>query len=247
MKQLNQYLNLFKNKLKVFGVDTHFTENQIKLKVGEKEISCFLADENFNSPESNYIPLDHLVTKPDKVVAQLLSQLKLNKTIFARVCDFKKINKKTAFDFLEQHHIMGATQSAYNYGLFHKNDLIALASFSKGRKMNRLKEHERSYEMIRFCCKSGITVTGGLSKLLKNFCVEKKAGDVMTYVDKQWSDGSSFIKAGFKKHSEKGANYFLVSKKTFERRLVKDKNCDYEKDKFYLAQSAGNIKLIYKP
>lgn len=68
----------------------------------------------------------------------------------------------------------------------------------------------------------------------------------MTYVDKQWSDGGSFIKAGFKKHSETEANYFLVSKKTFERQLVKDKNCIYEKDKFYLVQNAGNIKLIYK-
>lgn len=140
----------------------------------------------------------------------LRSKFGLNKTIFARQCELKKIDKETANDFLNAYHLMNATQSAFNYGLFYKEELVAVASFSKGRKMNRLQEHERSFELIRFCCKEGITVTGGLTKLVKNFCREKNAGDVMTYVSKQFGNGKSFANAGFKKHSETERNIKMI-------------------------------------
>ena len=123
---------------------------------------------------------------------------------------------------------------------------MALASFSKGRKMNRLHEHERSFELIRFCCKPGITVTGGLSRLTKAFCEEKKAGDIMTYIDKQVSDGRSFISAGFKKHSETEPNYFLIDRLTYQRRSA-NKDEKFDPDKFYLTRNSGSIKLIYTP
>ena len=111
--------------------------------------------------------------------------------------------------------------------------------------MNRLQAHERSFELIRFCSKNGINVSGGLSKLVKHFMNEKKAGDVMTYVDKQLSDGKSFIKAGFKKHSETEATYFLVNRITYERKVLKNREEIFDTSKYYLTQNAGSIKLIY--
>jgi hypothetical protein len=150
-----------------------------------------------------------------------------------------------ANDFLDRYHLMNSTQSAFNYGLFHKDDLLAIASFSKGRKMNRLQTDERSFELIRFCSKSGITVAGGLTRLVKTFYLDRNAGDIMTYVDKQFSDGSSFVRAGFKKHSETPPNFFLINKKTFERIPMKNRNATFNKTEFYLTQNLGNIKLIY--
>ncbi len=157
----------------------------------------------------------------------------------------EKISKLVAEDFLNENHFFGSTTSAYNYGLFYKNELMAVASFSKGRKMNRLPEGKQSFELIRFCCEEGITVTGGLSKLMKHFFNEKKAGDIMTYVDKQFSNGESFINAGFKKHSETPPLSFLVNKKTFERSLLKEDN--FDEKSFYKIENAGNIKMIYQP
>jgi hypothetical protein len=112
--------------------------------------------------------------------------------------------------------------------------------------MNRLPTGKQSFELIRFCCKSGITITGGLSKLMKHFYLEKKAGDIMTYVDKQFSNGDSFIKAGFKKHSETPPLDFIVNKKTFERFPLKV-NEKFDEDLFYKVQNSGNIKMIYHP
>ena len=112
--------------------------------------------------------------------------------------------------------------------------------------MNRLPEGKQSFELIRFCCKRGITITGGLSKLMKHFFIEKKAGDIMTYIDKQFSNGDSFIKAGFIKHSETIPISFLVNKKTFERKVFKEDEI-FDEKLFYKTQNAGNVKMIYQP
>jgi hypothetical protein len=113
--------------------------------------------------------------------------------------------------------------------------------------MNRLQSGSQSFELIRFCCKSGVTVTGGLSKLMSHFCEYKKAGDIMTYIDKQFSNGDSFIKAGFVKHSETAPLYFLVNKKTYERISLKNENETFDKKLFFKVQNLGNIKMILVP
>lgn len=205
----------------------------IELNVGEKRTGNNLS-----------IPIDYIISQRKKIIPIILSKLNLNKTVFARNCKIENITKQTAEDFFNEYHFFGSTTSAYNYGLFYNGELIGAASFSKGRKMNRLPEGKQSFELIRFCCKSGITITGGLSKLMKHFYEEKKAGDIMTYVDKQFSNGDSFAKAGFKKHSETPPLSFLVNKKTFERIAFKE---NFDEKQFYKTQNAGNIKMIYKP
>lgn len=191
--------------------------------------------------------MDYIITRPVKIASIILSKLNLNKTIFARNCSVQKIDKTTAAEFFNSWHFFDSTSSAYNYGLFHKNELIGAASFSKGRKMNRLQSGSQSFELIRFCCKSGVTVTGGLSKLMSHFCEDKKAGDIMTYIDKQFSNGDSFIKAGFVKHSETAPLYFLVNKKTYERISLKNESETYDKKLFFKVQNLGNIKMILVP
>lgn len=234
--------------LESHGVQSELKPHALVFMHHKKELRFCLADDTENSAgeDQKVIHLDQLMRAPLKIAAIILSRLHLNQTVFARNGEVRKVDKSSAVSFLEEYHIMGATQSGSNLGLFYKSELIALASFSKGRKMNRLKSEQRSFELIRFCCKSGITVTGGLTKLVKHFCEEKKAGDVMTYVDKQLSDGRSFISAGFKKYDETEPNYFLVKRATFER-IPWKKDEKYDTEKFYLSHNAGNIKLIYTP
>lgn len=212
-------------------------------------ISFRVAAENFDftrHAQSNILHKDQMIRNPEKIAAIILSKLKCNTRIFARLCEVKKVPKSEANSFLDTYHILNSTQSAFNLGLYLKGELLALTSFSKGRKMNRLPAHQRSYELIRFCCKHGITVTGGLTRLLKHFCTEKNAGDIMTYVDKQVSDGDAFIRAGFKKHSETMPHYFLVNKTSYERIPMPVTEKVNAKD-FYLTRNLGNIKLVYTP
>ncbi len=238
----NKYLLQFKALLILKKIKVRLENDGIVCSAKNKTLKFAITNS-----EKRGIPFDLIVTMPEKIGNIILSKLNLNKTVFARNCEVKKVERKEAEQFLEKYHIMNSTQSAYNLGLFYKDELLALASFSKGRKMNRLPENKRSFELIRFCCKEGITVTGGLTKLVKNFCREKKAGDVMTYVDKQFSLGDSFIKAGFVKLGETEPNYFLVNRKTYERISVKTKPQKFDEGVFYLGHNSGNIKLVYTP
>lgn len=231
---VQKYFLHLKKLLHSKNITAEFTGENVICSSGRKTVSL-------------QIPPDLIVTVPQKLAALIQSRLSLNITVFARKCEVKRITKETAEDFLNRYHVMKSTQSAFNYGLFLKDELLAVAAFSKGRKMNRLPEDKRSFELIRFCCKEGITATGGLSKLLRHFCGEKNAGDIMTYIDKQLSSGQSFIKAGFVKHSETGPHYFLVNKKIFERVPLKNKEENYDQKQFYLLETKGNIKLVFTP
>ncbi|PBQ32356.1 hypothetical protein CNR22_11435 [Sphingobacteriaceae bacterium] len=249
MSSENKHIKELGHALEPFAVSTVLAGEIITFSKTSKKIKFILAGKDFDSEkykEEVVIYEDQLKRSPEKIKALVLSKLQANKTIYARNCEVRKIDKETAVNFLENYHLMNSTQSGFNFGLFYLDELVAVASFSKGRKMNRLREDQRSFELIRFCCKSGITITGGLSKLIKNFCEEKKAGDVMTYVDKDLSDGTSFIRAGFKKHSETEATYFLVNRVTFERNMA-TKDELYDAKKFYRIKNSGNVKLVYTP
>ena len=248
MIHLRKYSKLLESELQRYGVavaikNTCFTfrkdTSTLNLEL-EKGVSSEKKEQDYL-----HLPYDYFRREPLKIAALVLSKMGLNKTVFARQCEIKPLNKNTAETFIRHFHLMGPTQSGFNYGLFFHEELFAVASFSKGRKMNRLPEQKRSFELIRFCCKSGYTVTGGLSKLMRHVMNEKKAGDIMTYVDKQLSDGSSFKKAGFKAVASSEPHFFLVDKDSFQRQLIKNPEQTFDKKKYYLVKNAGNIKLIY--
>jgi hypothetical protein len=248
LRQLDTYLKKIKDELKPFEVEIRRKDCETTFAVNAAEFTCQISDDNSGPLQKGIpvMPMDLLVREPGKVAGLILAKLHLNKVIFARNCEIRRIEKEVAQNFLDNYHLMNSTTSAFNFGLFHKDELIAVAAFSKGRKMDRLKENERSFELIRFCSKKGISIAGGLTKLLDQFIREKKAGDIMTYVDLQLSDGSSFVRAGFKRHSETLPQFFLVNRETYERTPLKDKQSSFDKKKFYLMGNSGNIKLIYK-
>lgn len=242
--------NDLKKELSAHHVKLSYNNGLLRFTSGKEIIEFRIVDEWYDFSKNGsppFIAIDLLHRVPGKIAAMVLSRLHLNISVFARNCETRKISKSQAEEFISCHHLMGSTESAYNSGLFLKGELLAVASFSKGRKMDRLSEDKRSFELIRFCCKSGISVTGGLTKLIKNFCLEKNAGDIMTYIDKQWSSGNSFIKAGFKKAGETAEHYFLIDRLTYERHFIKEKPELFDHKKYYLTQNLGNIKLIFTP
>jgi len=247
-KNIRTALYNLKKLMNPHGVTVAVNNQKITFQTGTLSFKFNIASAEYDftaTPEISVISEDYLFTVPEKIAGIILSKLNLNAKIFARNCEVKKIDRQIAESFLNNWHLLGATQSGFNRGLFYKDELMAVSSFSKGRKMDRLPEDERSFELIRFCCKPGITVTGGLTKLVKNFFVEKKAGDIMTYVDKQMSDGRSFLSAGFKKHSETETNYFLIHRKTFARTIIKDPTEKFDNKTFYKTRNFGSIKMIF--
>jgi len=230
LESISKYRKIFFSTLEKKGLVVYFTNELYHFSADEKKISLD-------------IPADLLITSHEKITAIILSKLNLNKRVFARSCEINRVDKKKAADFLNTYHLLGEAAAATHLGLFYKKELLALASFSKGRKMNRLSADLRSFELIRFCTVSGITVTGGLSRLLNYFCKEKRAGDIMTYIDKQFSNGEAYKKAGFKVVSETGELQYFIHKKDQGRRMRLKENASPED--YYKVSGPGNIKMIY--
>lgn len=250
MTTRQQALNRLRHLLADHDVTLSVSGDRLLFASGDKQVSYTFADENSEAGKPQdmpVIPLDYLVTAPEKIVGMLLSRLGLNRVVYARNCQIAKISREEAASFINRYHIMNATGSGFNLGLFHNGELLAVASFSKGRRMNRLNDNQRSYELIRYCCKAGISVSGGLSRLLRFFVRDKQPGDVMTYVDRQWSGGPAFVKIGFTIVEQTPPRLFLVDRESFVRVSCKQDAPSYDQSRYYLAQSPGNLKMIYTP
>lgn len=76
--------------------------------------------------------------------------------------------------------------------------MVAVATFSDGR----LREDGTvSYEWVRYACVRGVSVVGGMGRLLDAFVATVGDGtpvEVMTYADLEWYDGASYRKLGFR-------------------------------------------------
>lgn len=233
--------NLISNQKISRKLFAHFPD--ANLSVGKSECQIFI---EVNSSRISFW-LDDWLHKNDIVLSIIASILGKNKTIFARNCQVKKVDKVIAEAFLNENHLLGYLNAYYKYALFSDNEIVALATFSKGRKMNRLSPEKRGFELISFCCKKNISVTGGLSKLLKAFITDLQPGDIMTYVNKGWSQGKAYLKIGFKLHSETPPQSFLFNTKTLTKHKI---NNDFElentldKDTI-LVKNSGNLKLVY--
>lgn len=219
--------NTLSAKFPMVHIQINLQKHQLKIELNDLKMNCWK---------------DEWEDKPGIILSRINSLLGQNKRVHGRSCNIRLLDKNTAETFLNRHHVMGFASSYYKLGLFKKDELLAIATFSKGRKMNRLPEGKKSFELIRFCNASGITVVGGLSKLLKHFIKLTDAGDIMTYIDKDQSEGKAFIKLGFKLHSESEPIAFKIDKNSQKRTNQNITNHDIE---MQVVKNSGNLKLIY--
>ncbi|MGB0522907.1 MAG: hypothetical protein ACPGJS_08095 [Flammeovirgaceae bacterium] len=159
--------------------------------------------EAFNQQNIQLIHLweDVWLHKKDIVHSRISSLLGKSQKVYARKTRVQRIDQVLLHQFLEANHLEGATKAKFKYGLFEGNQLLAVASFAAMRTMNQKGANYRSGELIRFCNKSGMTVVGGFSKLLHAFIQDRHPNDIMTYVNRDWANGNSYLKLGFKLES----------------------------------------------
>jgi hypothetical protein len=137
--------------------------------------------------------LDTEWTNKRKLVESRIKQLLgLNRKIPARKCQIKTISSAETKEFLDKNHIQGYCTSSINYGLFFQDQLISVMTFGKSRY-----NKSAQYELLRFCNKITISVTGGASKLLAHFESEFKNPRIISYCDLRWNTGKVYEIMGF--------------------------------------------------
>jgi len=144
---------------------------------------------------------DEWLTKKDIVKSVISSKLGVTKRIYARKCQLDlEISPLEEKSFLDEHHLQGSVRSDRRAGLRFEGKLIALASTGR----SRFKQNET--ELLRFCTIKGMTLVGGLSRLLK--ALNEK--DLITYADRRYSVGRGYLAAGFTKITTTSPSYFYT-------------------------------------
>ncbi|WP_053406128.1 hypothetical protein [Persicobacter sp. CCB-QB2] len=196
---------------------------------------------------------DQWANQKEIICSRLLSALGITQRIHGRKCKVIPISNPELINFLEQNHLHTPLRAKIKYGLIYEGALVAVMAFSHPRQISRNGNIYKSFELIRHCNKSGYTVVGGFSKLLKHFIQEKSPDDIMTYVDLEWSKGESYLQFGFEEVGISPAQFFYLDqtqKKRIYPHLIgqdgKFVNQQLIDSGFRVVYNHGNIKLLLK-
>ncbi len=169
---------------------------------------------------------DIWLSKRNQVLGRIKSFLGLNIGLHGRKAKIIPLNEKQSSFFLNNYHLQGYVKSKFSYGLVIDEDIIAVGSFSGTRLMKSKGSEYQSAELVRFATKDGITVVGGLSKLIKYFLKQVQVNDLMTYADRDWSLGKGYQQLGFKLSEITAPATIYVNQKSliryFEHRLPRE-------------------------
>lgn len=155
----------------------------------------------------------------EKLQGQIKQILKLKLTddytrIYARNTVVKEIESSEANDFLDKYHLQRHVNASINIGMYFKEDLIGVITFSKPRYGLGY-----DYEIIRLCYKHNIKVIGGTQKMFKYFIKYYNPESILTYADISKFTGNVYIGLGFKLAKDKfitTPNYVWVGSNTYE-------------------------------
>lgn len=196
------------------------------------------------------------------VNARILAMCGYSKRLNARHCFVERIDNLTSAIFLNKNHLQASVKSKFKYGLFLKAQylekfidsaliqeknkplLIAVATFSAGRAMKYgERAGTRSYELLRFATLKNHHVVGGMDKLLKAFVNEHQPDDVMSYADRDWSDGRSYETLGFQKIENSNPQQIWIDTENLQRYSA-NQFTNLTERAFMQIFNAGSIKYI---
>ena len=190
---------------------------------------------------------DQVINNPEKVKSIILSKLGIyEKRIYARNCIIKEVPSKECNSFLEKYHLQGKTNGSIRLGLYYNDELISIMMFGKGRKCMNSKI---GYELYRYCCKEGIQVVGGASKLFKYFLKEYKPESIESFSSNDISNGNLYQQLGFEKVSD-SVGYWYVDKEMnryhrykFTKYSLVNEGYDSSKTEFEIMKERGFYRI----
>jgi hypothetical protein len=272
---VNNYIENVKGNIKIDKkeIDVYLPDYNLGIEYNGLYWHCELyKNRNYHFDKTNicnkknidllHIWEDQWLYKQPIVKSMILN--KLNKTpnkIYARKTEIKEItDTKIVSEFLEKNHLQGKVGSNIKIGLYYNNELVSLMTFGKLRKNLGQKHKNNYYEMLRFCNKLYTNVIGGASKLFKYFLKNYKPTKIISYANRDYSNGNLYKKLGFKLDKITKPNYHYVknglryNRYNFRKDKLIKKGYDSAKTeheimlerKYYRIYNSGNFKFSYK-
>lgn len=178
---------------------------------------------------------DEWLYKKDIIKSFIKNQLGLSAVkIGARECEIKEISSEDNINFCNENHIQGGINAAIKLGLYYNNELVSLMTFGKERSYINRKEKSKNncYELLRFCNKKDISISGGASKLFNYFIQKYKPFKIISYSSCDISSGKLYETLGFKNVGHSETMWYRKGTKRYNRvNFMKHKIIKVESDK----------------
>lgn len=203
------------------------------------------------------IPEDRWHRQEDMMKQRLLAHLELFRTVYARNCEIRRIDKAEAQAFLSANHSYGYSACRHRYGMFLKRNtgrlcpangiepgtMVAVATFSNARRWTKGEKVISSYEWTRYASLPFLRISGGMGKMLRTFIDEVQPDDIMSYADLEWSDGDVYKRLGFTEEGRKDPVMFMIGsdwKRIPDSRVISGKSEEY---RYFRNFGSGKFRL----
>lgn len=189
--------------------------------------------------------------KKKRVLSFLRSKFQKNKRVIgARKVVFAPIAWSHAAMFCEQWHMQGQPHHALlSLGAILDDEIVAVATFGR--------HHRDSSKVVlsRFACKENVTISGCLGKFSKLASHYFKT-EIITWVDRRFSEGGSYKRAGWVIDGILKPDYFytkgynLISKQSRQKKKIgtpegMTENEHAQQDKLLKVWDCGKIRFVY--
>ena len=158
-----------------------------------------------------HIREDHLLDPKKKEIwkSVLLNKCGFSHKVHARKLQVINLNDYNTFvnTFLEDNHLQGTCVSSIKLGLQDpKTGIVySMMTFGKSRFDKNIE-----YELLRFCNLRYHNVRGAASKLMAHFERVYKPDSIVSYANRDWSQGNLYKAIGFEYTHTAEPNYFYV-------------------------------------
>lgn len=157
---------------------------------------------------------DEYIQRPEVVKSYLKTILGAPlQRLGARECELLRVDSGIAFDFQEKNHVQGG-RHGLAYALKHDGKVVAAATFARLRIKGQ-------WEMVRYCVASGLSIPGGLARILKKFIEEQTPSKIVSFSDRRWSLGKIYESHGFRRVSTSRPSYWYFRRGHQELRYHK--------------------------
>jgi hypothetical protein len=220
------------------GKEYHITKTKLCKEKGIRLIQIF-SDEWYNKKEIVKSKLNHIINKTSK-------------SIYARKCTIKSVDKKIKNAFLNKTHIQGEDRSKIHLGLYNNEELVGVMTFSNSRVALGGKDTNKNiWELSRFA--TSTYVVGGASKLIKHFQKNYNPEMIYSYSDNRWTnpENNVYLQIGFNKIKSSEPGYWYtkdfktrIHRYNFRKQKLKQMGVDIEgKTEDQITKSLGYYKV----
>ena len=147
--------------------------------------------------------------KKDIWKSVLLNKCGFSNKVHARKLQVINLNGYQDFvkEFLEENHLQGSCPASIKLGLQDpKTGIVySIMTFGKSRFDKNIE-----YELLRFCNLRYHNVRGAASKLMSGFEKYYKPKSIISYANRDWSQGNLYRAIGFKYSHIAEPNYFYI-------------------------------------